>query len=181
MKEEYEETPFASAAQSFASALPKRIDTTDEDIAKIVVSGWRYDEIAEAVLNMYEKADARVMPLPVFDIANALGYSPIPYRAYGRASMTSLRMRVIPTVTWDKYSSFDFCFDGIEQGSTVAVATYACRLARPGFLRCYDAMLERIKPEAIICYGDPFTGMRGNIHPVPVCHPRQFHRELKRR
>ena len=83
MKEEYEETPFASAAQSFASALPKRIDTTDEDIAKIVVSGWRYDEIAEAVLNMYEKADARVMPLPVFDIANALGYSPIPYRAYG--------------------------------------------------------------------------------------------------
>ena len=83
MKQEYEETPFARAAQSFAAALPIHVDATDEDLAKIVIPGWRYDEIADAVLAMYEKANAHIMPLPVFDIANALGYSPIPYRAYG--------------------------------------------------------------------------------------------------
>jgi hypothetical protein len=32
---------------------------------------------------MYEKTDACVMPLPVFDIANSLGCSLVPYRAYG--------------------------------------------------------------------------------------------------
>lgn len=83
MKQEYEETPFARAAQSFSAALPRRVEATDEDLAKMVIPGWRYDEISDAVLAMYEKADAHVMPLPVFDIANALGYSPIPYRAYG--------------------------------------------------------------------------------------------------
>lgn len=83
MKQEYEETPFARAAQSFSAALPRRVEATDEDLRKIVLPGWRYDEIANAVLAMYEKVDAHVMPLPVFDIANALGYSPIPYRAYG--------------------------------------------------------------------------------------------------
>ncbi|MGN0845692.1 MAG: ImmA/IrrE family metallo-endopeptidase [Kiritimatiellia bacterium] len=83
MIQEYEGTPFARAAESVAAALPRHIVATDADLAKVVIPGWRYDEIAEAVLKMYEKAHARIMPLPVFDIANALGYSPVPYRAYG--------------------------------------------------------------------------------------------------
>ena len=83
MRQKYEETPFACAAQSFASALPQRVEASDDDLSRVVIPGWRYDEIADAVLKMYEKADAHVMPLPVFDIANALGYATIPYRAYG--------------------------------------------------------------------------------------------------
>ena len=39
-------------------------------------------------------------------------------------------------------------------------------------------MLERISPETIICYDEPFPEMRGNVIKVPVQHPRQFHREL---
>lgn len=87
-------------------------------------------------------------------------------------------LTVVPTVSWDRYPSFDFCFDGIEIGSTVAVATYACRQQRIRFMRGYDAMLERIKPHAIICYGTPFADMRGPIIAVKPCHPRQFHREI---
>ena len=88
-------------------------------------------------------------------------------------------MNVVATISWDKYPSFDYCFEGVEEGAMVAVATYACRIGRAGFLRGYDAMLEKIRPEAVICYGEPFSDMRGNICVVPVCHPRQFHRELK--
>ena len=33
-------------------------------------------------------------------------------------------MTVIPTVAWGDERTFDFCFDGIEQGSIVAVCTY---------------------------------------------------------
>ncbi|MGN0845693.1 MAG: DUF4417 domain-containing protein [Kiritimatiellia bacterium] len=90
-------------------------------------------------------------------------------------------MKVFPTISWDKYSSFDYCFEGVEERSVVVVATYACRMARAVFMRGYDAMLERIQPEAIICYGEKFSNMRGEVLPIPVGHPRQFHRELKRR
>ena len=55
-----------------------------EDVARIELPDWRYDQITEAVIAMYDKVDAHIMPLPVFDIANGLGYSVIPYRAYGQ-------------------------------------------------------------------------------------------------
>ena len=87
-------------------------------------------------------------------------------------------MKVVPTISWDRYPSYDYCFEGVEEGAVVAVATYACRQGRMGFVRGYDAMLERIRPEAVICYGEAFSDMRGNLIPVPVCHPRHFHREL---
>lgn len=87
-------------------------------------------------------------------------------------------MTVIPTISWDRYPSFDFCFEGVETGSIVAVATYACRQQRMSFMRGYDAMFERLKPLAIICYGTPFPEMRGNIIAITPCHPRQFHREI---
>lgn len=89
-------------------------------------------------------------------------------------------MAVVPTVSWNGYPSFDFCFDGIEDGCVVAIATYGCRLDRTAFLRGYSAMLERIRPEAVICYGNPFPGMGGQLVVVQPCHPKSFHRELPR-
>ena len=74
----------------------------------------------------------------------------------------SLGLRVIPTVEWGDERSFEFCFDGIEEGSVVAVATY-CRQDKEAFMRGYNKMLEVIKPSAIICYGEPFRAMKGNI------------------
>ena len=55
----------------------------DEDLRPIKLPNWRYDEITASVLEMFKKVDARMMPLPVFDIANRLGYSLVPYLAYG--------------------------------------------------------------------------------------------------
>ena len=80
----YDQTPFALAEASFARAMPRPVGASDEDLARIELPGWRYDQIMEGVLSMYDKADARLMPLPVFDIANGLGYSVVPYRAYGQ-------------------------------------------------------------------------------------------------
>lgn len=34
------------------------------------------------------------------------------------------------------------------------------------FLRGYNAMLERLSPSQIICFGTPFEEMSGNIIPV---------------
>ena len=75
----------------------------------------------------------------------------------------SMGLKVIPTVSWGDEKSFEFCFDGIEEGSVVAVCTYYRENCEEEFMLGYNKMLEKIKPSAIICYDDPFPNMKGNI------------------
>lgn len=75
-------------------------------------------------------------------------------------------MKVIPTVSWGSIPCMDFCFDGIEKGSVVAVSTYTREDNKNGFMLGYNKMLEVIKPSAIICYGTPFPEMKGNIKSI---------------
>lgn len=72
-------------------------------------------------------------------------------------------MLVIPTVSWGSYGCFEFAFDGIEEGSVVAVSTYTREDNKRGFMEGYEKMMDKIKPSAIICYGTPFPEMKGNI------------------
>lgn len=69
----------------------------------------------------------------------------------------------IPTISWSSSKSFNFCFEGVEKNSIVAISTIGCYSSRTNFLKGYDAMLEHINPEAIICYGKPFSSMHGNL------------------
>lgn len=88
------------------------------------------------------------------------------------AYWASKGIRVIPTVNWGDESTFDFCFEGIEKGSVVAVSTYMAsehgnhQDQKEWFLAGYNEMLRRIQPEKIICYNTPFPEMQGNIVPV---------------
>jgi hypothetical protein len=75
-------------------------------------------------------------------------------------------LTVVPTVSWSTPSSYEFCFDGIEKHSTVAVGMIGCKGNKTGFMRGYNAMLDKIEPVAIICFGTPFEEMSGNIIPV---------------
>ena len=82
-------------------------------------------------------------------------------------------LTVIPSVSWSTPRSFEFCFDGIEQSGTVAVGMIGCKRAKRGFLRGYNAMLERLNPENIIVFGDPFPEMEGNIIQVDYMSSRK--------
>lgn len=85
------------------------------------------------------------------------------------AYWASKGIRVIPTVNWGDESTFDFCFEGIEKGSVVAVSTYMAsehdnsRDQKEWFMAGYNEMLRRIEPEKIICYNTPFPEMQGDI------------------
>lgn len=76
---------------------------------------------------------------------------------------------VIPTVNWGLENTFDFCFNGIEKGSIVAVSTYMVSEhsnhedQKEFFMKGYNEMLKRIEPELVICYSEPFPEMQGNI------------------
>ncbi len=85
-------------------------------------------------------------------------------------------LTVISNVSWGDSSTFDFCFDGIEEGSIVAVSTIGCKRSKSAFMRGYNEMLKRIKPSAIICFGSPFAEMQGNIIPIDYISSRRVNR-----
>ena len=82
-------------------------------------------------------------------------------------------LTVIPTVSWGLAQSFEFCFDGVEQNSIVAIGMVGCKQNKLHFLHGYNAMLERIAPSQIICFGTPFEEMEGNIVPVDYMESRK--------
>jgi len=51
----------------------------------------------------------------------------------------------------------------VEQNAIVAVSTLGCKRSKLQFMRGYAAMVEKISPETIICFGDPLPEMEGNI------------------
>lgn len=64
----------------------------------------------------------------------------------------AMGLKVIPTVTWADYRSFDFCFSGIRQGSVVAVSDIGIRSApeRTAFNAGYEEMKKVIQPCQIL-------------------------------
>ena len=82
-------------------------------------------------------------------------------------------LNVIPTVSWSDFSSYTYCFDCIECGSTVAVGMIGCKHSKRAFLNGYDAMLEKIQPELVICFGRPFVEMRGPVVPIDYMASRK--------
>lgn len=86
-------------------------------------------------------------------------------------------LAVIPSVSWGDSSTFDFCFDGIEEGSIVAIGTIGCKHSKIAFMRGYNEMLKRIKPSTVICFGLPFAEMQGDIIRVDYISSRRLNRD----
>lgn len=65
-------------------------------------------------------------------------------------------IKVIPTLSWAEEDTFDFCFDGIPEGSIVAISTIGVK-QNPESLNVWedgvDELIRRIKPSTILIYG----------------------------
>jgi hypothetical protein len=81
-------------------------------------------------------------------------------------------LTVIPTIGWSDEWSFEFCFDGIETGSVVAVATLGVRDCESGFMAGFAEMCKTIDPELVICYDQPFEAMYSLVDVVYVPYQR---------
>ena len=66
-----------------------------------------------------------------------------------------LGIEVIPTISWAEKETFEFCFDGIAENSVVAVSTIGIKKDKnfKVWSDGMDAMIEKIKPSAILVYG----------------------------
>lgn len=85
-----------------------------------------------------------------------------------------LGIDVIPDVVWGDKKSFDFCFDGIPQGGTVAVSSVGVKRdnnwnnkSGDMFKAGFDEMVRRLQPKTILFYGDMIDGLEGNIVQIP--------------
>ncbi len=85
----------------------------------------------------------------------------------------SMGLTVIPTISWGLAQSFEFCFDGVEKGSIVAIGMIGCKKSKLNFMRGYNEMLRIIEPEKIICFGEPFDEMEGDIIKVDYNESRK--------
>ncbi len=88
---------------------------------------------------------------------------------------------VIPDVVWGDKESFDYCFDGIPKGGTVAVSSVGVKndedwnnkegdMFRAGF----EEMKKRLEPTTILWYGAMIDGCEGNIIRVPSYYELKF-------
>ena len=85
-------------------------------------------------------------------------------------------LTIIPTISWGLSQSYEFCFDGVEKGATVAIGMIGCKQSKLNFMRGYNEMLKRLEPEKIICFGSPFDEMQGNIVTVDYRDSRKVGR-----
>ena len=129
---------------------------------------WKFEKVFENPEEEFEKLKQyKYILSPDFSLFTnmplALQIANVFKNRWCGAYWQSKGLKVIPTVSWGDEKSFDFCFEGIEQGSVVAVCTYYRENCEEEFVFGYNKMLEIIKPSVVICYDEPFKTMKGNI------------------
>lgn len=75
-------------------------------------------------------------------------------------------LKVIPSLIWADSKSYDYCFEGIPEGSIVAVSTVGVKNSEEAMKVWSDGMDEavrRIKPTMVLLYGGNFGYDFGNI------------------
>ena len=93
------------------------------------------------------------------------------------AWMQEIGCKVYPTILWSDESSYDFCFDGEPKHSTVCVSSVGTQKnpeAKRLFLKGYEKMMEALKPQTILFYGNIPKECSGNI-----IHIEPFQNRLK--
>ena len=76
---------------------------------------------------------------------------------------------VIPTISWAEPETYEFCFQGIPEGSVVSISTIGVKRDKDALKVWMDgvtAMIERIKPSAILIYGGKLEYDYGDIKTV---------------
>ena len=78
-------------------------------------------------------------------------------------------MKIIPTVSWAEENSYDFCFEGLPENSTLAVSTIGVKQDENAFVvwkNGMDELIKRKKPKTLLVYGGEVDYDYGNIEVV---------------
>ena len=169
----------------------KECDHPEEYIAHFFYDDYKFMNAwrePEKYLSRLKRFKAVVSPdFSVYtDFPRALQILACYRRAWCGAYWQSQGIDVIPDVRWGDHGSYDYCFDGMPKGGTVAVSTVGIRndtdwnnkeksLFKDGF----DEMMKRLKPKTIIFYGSMIDGLEGNIIRVPSYYEEKMGKKKK--
>jgi len=162
----------------YTKAKPNDEENKDKTI-HFFTYDWNFESVYERPEIALEKLDQYYALLtPEFstykDMPLARQIDSVFKNRWCGAYWQSQGLKVIPTISWGSIPCMDFCFDGVEEGSVVAVSTYTREDNKDGFMRGYVKMMEKIHPSAIICYGTPFDEMEGNIIAIDPYNKREL-------
>ena len=144
------------------------------------ISAWREPD---KYLDRLKKFKAVVSPdFSLYtDFPRALQILSCYRRQWCGAFWQSQGIDVIPDVVWGDEKSFEYCFDGIPKGVTVAVSTVGVANDKQWndkesdmFRAGYNEMLKRLEPTTILFYGTMIEGCEGNIIRIPSYYEQKF-------
>lgn len=78
-------------------------------------------------------------------------------------------LRVVPTVSWADKSSYDFCFDGLPENSTLAISTIGVKRdeeATTIWKNGVDELIKRKTPKTLLVYGGEVEYDYGRINVI---------------
>lgn len=76
---------------------------------------------------------------------------------------------MIPTLSWAEEETFQFCFEGIPQGSIVSISTIGVKRNEEALKiweQGVDELIKRIKPSTILIYGGKLDYDYGDIEVI---------------
>lgn len=93
--------------------------------------------------------------------------------------LTCCGVNCVPVVVWSDESSFEWCFDGLPQNSTLAVSTNGCHTirAREYYKRGFVEMCKRLNPNLVIVVG----GKIDVDYDVEIQYLDGFSQQMKKR
>ena len=113
-----------------------------------------YDCILSPDFSLYSDMP---MPMKIWNVYRSRSIGAF-YQNYG--------INVIPTISWAEEDTFNFCFEGIPEGSIVSVSTIGVKEKDNAFTMWkngMNAMIDKIKPQTILVYGGQLDFDYGDI------------------
>ena len=183
-EENYYGIPAMQATQTVGDKMARFMDWEEIDDPSLYICHFYYDDYK--FIQAWRNPDKYVERLRRFkavvapdfslytDFPRALQILSCYRRQWTGAYWQSLGIDVIPDVVWGDEKSFDYCFLGIPEGSTVAISTVGVKAdknwnGRQGdlFRSGYAEMMRRLHPTTVIFYGDMIEGLDGHIIHCP--------------
>lgn len=123
----------------------------DSRFFRILNDPWRYFQFLSKFEGVISPDFSVFWEYPIYRQLQSIALS----RELG-AWMQRNGIPVIPCVRWGKENTYNFAFDGIEPGGTIAVGTVGAmreKQSRNVFENGFEPMLEALFPKRIIVYG----------------------------
>ena len=127
------------------------------DAIHFFIDDYRFEHLWTAPRKYASRLEGKVTLTPDFSLFTDYPDPVLHWQVYRSrwlgAYWQTIGATVIPTVSWAGPESFGYCFEGVEQGSTVALSTNGCAGSSREFSAGVDTLIEQVDPELILCYG----------------------------